>query len=218
MKKQPTEEKIREIYYANRRPEMLPFIPENCRVILEVGCSGGLFGESLKKIRKAEVWGIEPNVEVATYAAIRLDKVITSDLSAALPDLPSGFFDCIICNDVLEHMINPEKILEDCKRLLSVQGYIISSIPNVRYIGNLVELLFKKDWKYKAGGILDHTHYRFFTQKSIIRMFTHSGYRIIKCEGINPTYSWKTRLLGPLTFGYFTDVKFLEFATVAQIE
>lgn len=217
MKNPPTEEKIREVYYTNVRTEMLQFIPENCRVILEVGCSGGLFGESLKINRKAEVWGVEPNIEAASHAAIRLDKVITGEFSTVIPDLPSGYFDCIVCNDVLEHMTDPDQTLKDCKRLLSVQGYLVSSIPNVRYIGNLVELLFRKDWEYKAGGILDRTHYRFYTQKSIIRMFTHSGYRIINCVGINSTHSLKTRLLGLLTFGHFTDVKFLEFATVAQV-
>jgi 2-polyprenyl-3-methyl-5-hydroxy-6-metoxy-1,4-benzoquinol methylase len=218
MRKPPSDKEIHEVYFSNVRTEMLHFIPGNCKIILEVGCSGGLFGESLKKNRKATVWGVEPNVEAATLAATRLDKVITGEFPAVLPDFPAGFFDCIVFNDVLEHLTDPEKALDGCKRILSEQGYIVSSIPNVRYIGNLAELLFRKDWEYKAGGILDRTHYRFYTQKSIIRMFTHSGFRVIKCEGINPTHSWKTRILGPLTFSHFSDVKFLEFATVVQVQ
>jgi hypothetical protein len=74
----------------------------------------------------------------------------------------------------------------------------------------------KKDWQYKDDGILDITHFRFFTKKSIERMFTNAGYKIVSIEGINPTGSIKVKLLGWLSFGLFADAKFMQFATVAR--
>ena len=208
---------MQKVYYSNLRSEMIPFIPADCRKILEVGCSEGNFGKNLKESLKAEVWGIELSELAGSMASSKLDKVITGDFSAILPNLPAKYFDCLIFNDVLEHFTDPGAILIRCREILSSGGYGVSSIPNVRYIGNLFELIVKKDWEYKSGGILDQTHYRFFTRKSIIRMFTAAGYEVMSCTGINPTHSFKTRMLGFLTLGHMSDSKFLEFATVAKL-
>ena len=81
--------------------------------------------------------------------------------------LPDNNFDVVIFNDVLEHFENPWAVLENVKTKLNASGVVVASIPNVAYITNLVELILKKDWRYKPeGGILDKTHLRFFTKKS----------------------------------------------------
>ena len=96
-------------------------------------------------------------------------------------------------------------------------GYIVSSIPNVRYIWNLIELIHLKDWHYKDEGLLDITHLRFFTKKSIIRMFNDAGYEIIRVDGVNPTKHYKVKILGWITFGYLSDTKFSQIATTARL-
>jgi hypothetical protein len=98
---------------------------------------------------------------------------------------------------------------------LSVNGIVIASIPNVRYFGNLYELLLKKDWEYKDSGILDTTHLRFFTKLSMKRMFEDAGYELIRQEGIKKITSWRFRLLNLLTFGFLDDTKYLRFACIA---
>jgi 2-polyprenyl-3-methyl-5-hydroxy-6-metoxy-1,4-benzoquinol methylase len=217
MKRNPTNEQMQQVYYSNVRHEMAGFIPTGCKHILDVGCSEGNFGKYLMEQRGAEVWGAELSEAAAVKASQKLHKVFQGDFKTILPQLPSAYFDCLIFNDVLEHFTDPENVIEQCRPILAPGGYIVSSIPNVRYIGNLVEVLIKKDWEYKSGGILDQTHYRFFTQKSIIRMFATAGFTVVSSTGINPTKSFKTWLLGALTLGHMSDVKFLEFATVAKM-
>lgn len=217
MKKHPTEEEMRKTYFTNVRREMVDFIPQGCRRILDVGCSEGNFGKHLKDTLGAEVWGVELSEEAGAKASMKLDKVFVGDFWDTFTKIPQHFFDCILFNDVLEHFTDPGRVIKQCAELLHTGGYIVSSIPNVRYIGNLVELLIKKDWEYKAGGILDNTHYRFFTRKSIIRMFSSNGYEVVQCTGINPTNSLKTKILGWITLGHMSDVKYLEFATVAKL-
>jgi 2-polyprenyl-3-methyl-5-hydroxy-6-metoxy-1,4-benzoquinol methylase len=203
-------------YYINKREEMLQFIPNSCKRILEVGCGDGIFAESVKNKFNAEVWGVELSEDAAKKAEKVIDKVFTGDIIELVNTLPANYFDCIVINDVLEHILDPFKLLSKIKSLIKNNGYIVSSIPNVRYIGNLEELLLKKDWQYKDDGILDITHFRFFTKKSIERMFTNAGYKIVSIEGINPTGSIKVKLLGWLSFGLFADAKFMQFATVAR--
>lgn len=56
----------------------------------------------------------------------------------------------------------------------------------------------------------------FFTQKSLKRLFESCGYRVIRMEGINPTFSLKTMLLVWFTMGHSSDIRYLQFAVVAQ--
>mgnify|MGYP000860182175 CR=1 FL=1 len=204
-------------YYTNERSEIIPYIPENCSTFLEVGCGEGNFAALLKKRKNSEVWGIELNNNAAQIAKTKIDKIFIGDFNTLLKELPKNYFDCIVFNDVLEHFEDPFKILQNLKEILVGGGYIVSSIPNVRYIGNLKELLFYKDWKYKQeGGILDMTHLRFFTKKSIIRMFEEAGYKIKIVEGINKYDRLIFVLFNILTFRYFEDTKYLQYACVAQ--
>jgi 2-polyprenyl-3-methyl-5-hydroxy-6-metoxy-1,4-benzoquinol methylase len=205
-------------YQAQKRREMLAFVPESCKVILEVGCGDGSFGEQLRLERNAQVWGVELNPEVASVARKKLDKVLCGDLLELLKDLPAGYFDCIICNDILEHFVHTGSLIGELKNLLKPGGYITSSLPNFRYVGNLWEILVKKDFEYKNSGILDYTHYRFFTQKSIVRMFSNLGFTIIKSEGVNPTPSVKVKLFNLIFFNHFPDIPYMQIATLAQLK
>ncbi len=217
MKKLPTSEDIMKVYYTDQREEMISFIPPTCQHILEVGCGEGNFGKLLKDERKVEVWGIELSEAAAKVAETKLDRAFGGDFYFNYSKLPKSYFDCVVFNDVLEHFTDPEGVLTLCTEILDSGGYIVCSIPNVRYIRNLYEVLIQKDWEYKAGGILDRTHYRFFTEKSIIRMFTKTGYKVISCTGVNASNNILARLLGFFTFGYMADVRYLEFATVARL-
>lgn len=204
-------------YFANARPEMLPFVPDECKKILECGCGDGAFGELVKQQRDCDYYGIELFPEAAKIAETRLDKVFTGDLGEILDSFSDESYDCAIFNDVLEHLANPFEILERLRPKVKPGGYVVSSIPNVRYIGNLRRLLLQKDWEYRhEGGILDFTHLRFFTQKSIARMYELSGYDIVKNEGINPIGGIIMKLLELLSLGNLSDTKFIQFATVAR--
>jgi hypothetical protein len=91
-----------------------------------------------------------------------------------------------------------------------VHGHIIFSIPNVRYFPHIVELLIHKDWKYRECGILDETHLRFFTQKSIIRLFNENGFVIEEIKGLNPVNGKKLLLIKMLD-KFIGDMAFLQF-------
>lgn len=205
-------------YYSYSRPEMVKFIPTNAKNILDIGCGEGLFVASLNKKNNIESWGVEINQEVAEIAKNNLDKVLVGDALQVLDSIPDNYFDCIVFNDVLEHMENPYIILKKIKMKLNSGGVVISSIPNVRHVRVLRDLLFKKQWKYEESGILDKTHLRFFTKKSIIDMFNSLDYQVVKIVGINETKWWKFFLINILTFGFFSDARFIQFACVAKVK
>jgi len=204
-------------YLHRQRPEMLKYIPEDAVRILEVGCNDGAFCSTLKRVDR-EIWGVEMNEVAAKRALTICTSVLVGDFDAVFDQLPEKYFDCVIFNDVLEHMYAPWDTIQKVKSLLSTNGVFVSSIPNFRYIANLVtEILFEGEFKYRPeGGILDDTHIRFFTQKSMCRMFREQGYEILVNEGINPCKSWKEKLFINLSFGLLKDARYKQFATVAK--
>src|SRR5665647_782569 len=95
-------------YYNAERREMLPFIPSNARRFLELGCGAGIFGAFLRwKIDGAHVTGIEIHSESAKEARRRLDNVIEKPVDVALDLIPTATIDCVVCNDILEHLVDP---------------------------------------------------------------------------------------------------------------
>lgn len=204
------------IYYRGARTEMMDFIPKCAKTAVDIGCAEGCFGASLKALGM-EVWGVEMNPDAAAIAKEKLDKVLIGDVFNLINDLPAGYFDCIICNDVLEHLVDPYTLLLNLKSRLSRNGVVVCSIPNVRYYPNLIKLLIEKQWKYEDMGILDKTHLRFFTEKSIRDTFDALDYDIVKLSGINAnTFTWQLKILNFILRDQLSDTKYIHFACVAK--
>jgi hypothetical protein len=95
-------------------------------------------------------------------------------------------------------------------------SFLVGSIPNVRYIYNLQGLIFRKDWEYGSEGVLDSTHLRFFTLKSLRRTFLENNFHIECLEGINADFKpqgTRQRIIDAvMTFLLGSDIRFLQFA------
>lgn len=166
---------------------MLRFIPANVTSILDVGCSTGAFGREVRqRIRSGRLVGVEPNSVAASEALSAFDAVHVGMFPDVAGELGSELFDVIFFNDVLEHMPQPENALKAASKLLAHGGVVVASIPNVRHISVLGPLLLQGDFRYRESGILDQTHLRFFTKKTIRRLFADSGWTVDRLEAINP--------------------------------
>ncbi len=203
-------------YYQHDRTEMLAFIPPSVERTLEIGCGAGNFSAQIKEKLGAETWGVEHQQDAANLAAQKLHRVLSGDVESALPDLPQRYFDCIIFNDVLEHLVNPCSMLVKVQELLSKTGVVVASIPNIRHWPEFVNYTLRGDWNYVNVGVLDRTHLRFFTKKSIIATFAQCGYSLVDLQGINPHYSRAQKIASLLSMGTLADTLYLQYAVVAR--
>lgn len=209
----------KDAYYMNVRPEMMAFIPKSAKHILEIGCGEGNFSAQLAN-EQNETWAVEPYEPSAERAKEKLFKVILGTIDEKLDELPDDYFDVIIMNDVIEHLLEPWDDIVKLKSKLKKDGVLVTSIPNVRYAKNIFKMIFKRDWKYTDDLILDRTHFRFFTKKSIKRMYEECGYSIQKMKGINPTkslfYFPFAVLFNILFLGSQLDMFYMQYATVTK--
>lgn len=168
-------------YYTGVRHDVAAMIPEGVSSILEVGCAAGGTGSLLKSMGFERIIGIELSPYYASLARQHYSQIIVGDAEESdLYGIEDAALDCILYPDVLEHLRDPWAALRRHLRVLRPGGYVIASIPNVRYYKAVRELIWRGQWEYKDAGILDRGHLRFFTLKSIHALFTESGLQVLK--------------------------------------
>lgn len=162
-------------YYSSERKDILPYIPQGIKKVLDIGCATGHFGLALKReLGVEEVVGIEVVPEIAKIAKKNLDKVFVGNIEEDDFPLEENYFDLITCCDVLEHTENPVIVLRKLTQYLKPYGHVIISIPNIQYWGTIYNLSFGR-WDYQDAGILDITHLKFYTKNKLQEFIRASG-------------------------------------------
>ena len=192
-------------YFVEFREEIVPLLPEYSARALDLGCGSGTTSGQLKKIgRFGWVCGVEGNPEVAKIAEKNLDRVLVGDIEKLEYPFEDGTFDTILALDILEHMVDPWRVLERLRKLLKPGGRLVVSIPNVRHYSVAIPLVLLGDWRYQQEGILDSTHLRFFTKRTTLKMLSSAGFGV---EMVDFTGAKRGlgALVNRLTFGLFRE-------------
>ena len=139
--------------------------------VLEYGCAGGHMSKVLKEKYGCEVVGIEINPQDAKTARDYCKEVVVGDIEdfGWCKRLAGKKFDVAIFADVLEHLKRPERPLEKVREFLKDNGCVLVSVPNIANVSIRLELL-SGGFEYEDLGILDDTHLKYFTLKSIINL------------------------------------------------
>ena len=167
--------------YENPRPELAARVPRHARRILDLGCASGALGASLKARQPCHVLGVELVPGLAARAQEHLDEVLVADLEALnFSELPRA--DCLVCGDVLEHLVAPERVLADAAGLLAPGGTVVVSLPNVRYWETFWQLGAKGTWPRRSVGIFDRTHLRWFTLRDAHGLLAEAGCDVLAVD------------------------------------
>ena len=137
------------------------------RRILDVGAADGLLARRLSE-RGWLVTAIERDPALAAAAEPHVERLVRADLDAvdAADVGGDGRFDAIVYGDVLEHVADPLAVLRRLDRALAPGGVVVLSIPNVAHLWMRLSLLGGR-FQYGDRGLLDRTHLRFFTERSL---------------------------------------------------
>ena len=177
-------------------------LPENA-VVLDVGCGNGVISRSLGSYG-FNVYGIDVS-EKAIEKAKQLNNLtnVKFDLLSAEQLVAEGKkYNAVICSEVLEHLIEPEKLLNVLYQSLSDDGTLIVTVPNGKgprevFVTKPIIALQKKNniiWHaiikiklffgYKGTTVQsdasDLTHIQFFTKKTLDKLADNNHFKIVK--------------------------------------
>jgi len=167
--------------------------------VLDIGCSKGFMGKKLGSIH--DFYGIDISKEDASIAKRYYKSIKIANLDETLPSYEKNSFDTIIMADVIEHLKNPLKAVLHFKKFLKNDGMLIISAPNIANAYIRLRLLLG-NFDYEDRGIMDKTHLKFFTLKSLRKFVSVAGLSIaredftpIPLPIVNPVFS-EGNLLG----------------------
>ena len=147
--------------------------------LLDLGAAGGELGSAMRDHFDRTV-GFEYNVDCVGDLVGRFDQVVIADLER-VKQLPHGV-SAIVLADVIEHLRSPAHVLGLVREALAEDGHVFLSVPNIANITVRLGLLFGI-FEYRDRGILDHTHLRFYTVRTIRREIESAGFRIEEVRG-----------------------------------
>jgi methionine biosynthesis protein MetW len=151
--------------------------PDNVRV-LDVGCGTGGQTCAINVGKNNDVVGVEPDPLRAAAARSRglnihqgvFDHQVVTSV---------GTFDVIVLADVLEHVADPAQMLALVRGCLRARGSVIISVPNVAHWTVRFRLLLGR-FDYADGGIMDATHLRWYTRKSLLSLLQNAGFEVAR--------------------------------------
>ena len=165
--------------------------------VLEVGAHGGHFSRLLLD-KGCELTIVDVDSEAATRAMGLAADVIAGDIEdpRVLSRLNIHSYDFVLLMHVLEHLVDPWRVLKRCRAFLKPGGVVMALLPNVASWRIRKDLFFAGAFEYADLGILDRTHLRFFTLHSGKQLFEQSGYRVADLHVLDASVPFEVPLRG----------------------
>jgi SAM-dependent methyltransferase len=143
--------------------------------LLDVGCSTGLFLDRLQQFNTWKLWGVEPSEYAARIARERFSlNVFQGDLLQA--NYEDRFFSVVTLWDVLEHLPDPSRSIDEIARITRPNGYLVF---RVHVQDSLDAKLFSSSW----AGLDAPRHYYVFSKCNLTSLLQKHGYEVQRMVG-----------------------------------
>lgn len=163
---------------ANPLNRIYQLIPDGSKV-LDIGAGNGLLALILQRGRNIIIDGIEPDPYGATLAKKFYRNFYCGLAQKFKKQILKEEYDFIVLADVIEHMQDPLTFLQELTTELPNKTKIILSVPNVAFGAVRVSLL-NGNFDYVDSGLLERSHIRFFTLKTMLELVSKIGINIEK--------------------------------------
>lgn len=144
--------------------------------LLDLGAAAGELGDAVRD-HFDSTCGFEYQVDCIGDLITRFDRVVIADLER-VKQVPANAH-AVVLADVLEHLHSSTNALALVKSALAPNGRAFISVPNVANITVRLMLILGR-FEYQERGILDRTHIRFYTQRSVLREIEGAGFKVLQ--------------------------------------
>jgi ubiquinone/menaquinone biosynthesis C-methylase UbiE len=176
------------LYEKKRRKIINNWLKDICKgdkkVIVDIGCGYGVLTKNFTD--KADVYGVDINDKYLEIAKENKLIPVKADISGKLP-FKDEFADVIVAGEVIEHTLEPEKVLKEFNRVLKKDGKLIITVPNVSSVASLFFLIF---YNRPLPEVFTPFHFSYFCLKNLSELIKKNGFIICKksTNEVLPTY------------------------------
>jgi methionine biosynthesis protein MetW len=176
--------------------ETLARIPLNKPRIIDLGCGDGHLTSIVANFLKAkEVCGIDIQDRLLEKAKMRGIVTYKVDLNWEKLPFKDNYFDLALASEIIEHLLNPDNLLEESYRILKPGGYFIIKTPNLSSWMNRIYMLLgyqppdmETSTKIRVGNPWRRNeplsgHIRPFTARAIRELLEYHKYVVLKVRG-----------------------------------
>lgn len=154
--------------------------------VLEIGSSTGILLKSLRD-NGWRVTGVEPSKLAAQISVDRGIKTLIGNFEDL--NFKSQKFDLVIMNHVLEHLDDPELVVEKIKSVLKSKGWLYIDVPN---FGSFSSKLLKINWPY----LMPEEHLWHFTYKSLEKLLGNHGFQVVEWQANSGIWDYGQPITG----------------------
>lgn len=161
--------------------------------VLDIGCGDGFISSLLVSTTGAKVYGVDISNNAVEKARKKGIVAKAMDVNKRKFPFEANSFDAVFCGDLLEHLYDTEKLLENISEVLKPNGYLIISVPNIAswYNRGFLLLGFMPTWiesslrTYTGNPVIREGvgHIHAFTKGSLTELLRLKGFSIEKISG-----------------------------------
>lgn len=167
---------LQRLYHLSRFRKIRELVGEVKGDFLDVGCASGLLTGKIAGQGKEKGWGIDSNPEFIRYAKKKHPHLQFQVTSAEKLPFPHKKFNFVLCSEVLEHVVNPEKVLTECHRVLKKGGKLYLIVPSESLLFSSLWFI----WTKTKGRVWQGTHLHHFDQKKLKSLLKKTGFNTLK--------------------------------------
>lgn len=173
---------FQKFWHLNKLKAILGLI--NCPPsrVLDVGCASGWFLSKISQsFPEAKCLGIDPYAKAVKYGQKKYQNLLLIKADGHRLPFKSQSFDLIICTEVLEHVLNPGKVVKEIGRVLDYHGTAIFEMDSGSWFFKLAWFC----WTHSGNNIWHHAHLHAFNDKKLRKLIEGNGFQVTQAKKFN---------------------------------
>jgi len=173
-----------------RARTVLSYLPKNNGKLLEIGCSFGVLAFELAR-RGYRVTGLDINavsIELANKinGILKLNNVRFFNMDFIDNRFPAGEFDIVVTVEVLEHIKDDRRAIDEVYRVLKDDGVLIVSVPYAEITREYTTPVMS--WRDSEGksvtlGVPGELHFRNgYNREGLVSLLNSRGFKVVRCS------------------------------------
>lgn len=145
--------------------------------ILDIGCASGTMTNNILRILpKSEITAIDVYPAAIAYAQRKYPHIRFLVTDAHKLPFKDNSFDLAVCYETIEHVIDPQKVLEEIRRVIKKDGLAIIGMDSGSVLFRIVWWI----WEKTKGRVWKGAHLHPFRHRELERIILDTKFKVIK--------------------------------------